>query len=429
MRIALVLTLATVVKAANDALNFLVMGDWGGSPKSPYTTNDELITASAMNTAAHNLGAKFSLALGDNFYTTGVSKSTASVRFAETFESCFKGDALSSDADFEFNVIAGNHDHFGDVQLEIDYTNQSKRWNFPNYYYSFRKVAPDGATVDFVMIDTVQFAGNSGVDHHGLSGSELPGAADAEVAGAQLDFIKKQLQGNTADYIIVAGHYPVYSIAEHGPTSQLQEELRPLLRQYGVSAYLCGHEHNEQHIDVGDGVQYHVIGSAHGKDSSTAHAGTIKKDQLKFHSVPDGGFATVQVTKKGMVITHLDGSGKVLYTAPAIAPRSSPSPSPPSPSPPSPPAPSPKTWECHEKHSVSVGTDKDLKGTGSDITSCEQRCEQTTGCGAVLWHRTDSHCHILTGSFSYDDFVSKLKSDSDHDACFWKDAPDGTVVV
>lgn len=322
MRVALVLTLATFAKAANDALNFLVMGDWGGDARKPYTTNDEVITASAMNTAAHNLGAKFTLALGDNFYTTGLSKSTASARFAGTFENCFKGDALSSDAGFEFNVLAGNHDHIGDVQLEIDYTKQSKRWNFPDYYYNFTKVAPDGATVDFVMIDTVVFAGNSGIDHHGLSGSELLGPADAEVAGAQLDFIKKQLQGSKADYIIVSGHYPVYSVAEHGPTEQLQKELKPLLTQYKVSAYLCGHEHNEQHIDVGDGVQYHVIGSAHDKDSSMKHEKTITKDQLKFHSVPDGGFATVEVTKKGMVLTHLDGSGKVLYTAPAILPRS-----------------------------------------------------------------------------------------------------------
>jgi len=99
--------------------------------------------------------------------------------------------------------------------------------------------------------------------------------------------------------IIVGGHYPIYSVAEHGPTPYLQQHLRPLLSQYKVSAYVCGHEHNEQHIDVGDVVQYHVIGSLHKADSSMAHAGTIADDQLKYHSVPNGGFSTVEVTKKG----------------------------------------------------------------------------------------------------------------------------------
>jgi len=130
------------------------------------------------------------------------------------------------------------------------------------------------------------------------------------------------------------------------------------------------------------------------------------------------------------VINHLDGSGKVLYTAPVILPRSS-TPSPgPSPSPPGPrPPPTPKIWECHSKHSVSVGTDTNLKSTGSDITSCEKRCEETAGCGAVLWHSTDSHCHVLTGSFSHDDFLAELKSDGSHDACYLKTAGHAAVVV
>ncbi len=47
-----------------------------------------------------------------------------------------------------------------------------------------------------------------------------------------------------ADYLLVAGHYPVLSVAEHGPTKILVDRLMPMLYKYRVTAYMCGHEHN-----------------------------------------------------------------------------------------------------------------------------------------------------------------------------------------
>ncbi len=50
----------------------------------------------------------------------------------------------------------------------------------------------------------------------------------------------------SAPYLIVSGHYPIYSVAEHGPTQCLVDRLRPLVHQYHATTYLCGHDHNLQ---------------------------------------------------------------------------------------------------------------------------------------------------------------------------------------
>merc|ERR1712186_34157 len=99
-----------------------------------------------------------------------------------------------------------------------------------------------------------------------------------------------------------------------------------------------------------------------------------------------------------MVIKHYDGDGgKLLHEAAAILPRGA-SPTPPSPpappKPPAPPAPPPPSgnWECvKNKVTKHIGTDKDLKGTGDDITSCEKACLQQDDCFAIYWHRSDKH--------------------------------------
>ena len=71
--------------SAPDGLNFLVIGDWGGQPKSPYYTPAESAIAKVMGNKATEIGSQFTLALGDNFYDLGV-KNVDDSRFKETFE-------------------------------------------------------------------------------------------------------------------------------------------------------------------------------------------------------------------------------------------------------------------------------------------------------------------------------------------------------
>jgi 3',5'-cyclic AMP phosphodiesterase CpdA len=44
-------------------------------------------------------------------------------------------------------------------------------------------------------------------------------------------------------WLLVAGHYPVFSKGSNGDTSELKTYLLPLLKKYSVHAYFCGHDH------------------------------------------------------------------------------------------------------------------------------------------------------------------------------------------
>ena len=44
----------------------------------------------------------------------------------------------------------------------------------------------------------------------------------------------------------MAGHHPVLSAGIHGNTPYLLSNLRPLMEEYDVTAYISGHDHNLQ---------------------------------------------------------------------------------------------------------------------------------------------------------------------------------------
>ena len=46
-------------------LNFMVVGDWGGQSKAPYTTGAEVEVVQQMGKTAAALGSRFTVSLGD----------------------------------------------------------------------------------------------------------------------------------------------------------------------------------------------------------------------------------------------------------------------------------------------------------------------------------------------------------------------------
>jgi len=332
---------ASLVGAASAAApsatdyNVLVMGDWGGDGSAPFTTKEEISTAAAMEVSAAKYSVPWGLALGDNFYSKGV-KSEFDSRFQDTFENVFTGEHLQGE-DF-FRVLVGNHDHYGNVTAQVEYSNHSKRWRMDDLYYSFTETVPATSataaaqTIEVVMMDTCTICGfdhviDPATGHHTSSaGDKLPtpvfGSPEKAFADAQVAWLNRTLMSSTADYLILAGHYPVYSVCEHGPTACLISEVKPIIDAAGVQIVVAGHDHCQEYLEVG-ATQYHGMGSAHTNDASTAHTGAVPAGSLKWHQPgTDGGYGMFSIGPDGLTATHWSGKGELVYTAPTIKPRS-----------------------------------------------------------------------------------------------------------
>ncbi|XP_054897721.1 tartrate-resistant acid phosphatase type 5a [Poeciliopsis prolifica] len=289
------------------SIKFLAVGDWGGLPSPPYVTTVQTTTAQEMSNVAQQFGADFILALGDNFYFTGV-KSVDSPRFKDTYEDVYTSKYLK----VPWYVVAGNHDHAGNVKAQIEYSQKSDRWKFPSYYYELNFRIPNtGKTLTIIMLDTVMLCGNSD-DFADEQPREPLNGVDAN---RQLVWLKDRLAQSKADFLLVAGHYPVWSVSKHGPTKCLVRKLRPLLIKHNVTAYLCGHDHNLQYLEE-SGVGYVVSGAGNFLDPDVHHWKKVPKGSLKFFTgqlSTQGGFVHAEVTDSKLILTIFQSKGSTLY--------------------------------------------------------------------------------------------------------------------
>eukprot|EP00756_Hemistasia_phaeocysticola_P022057 Hpha_TRINITY_DN15810_c1_g6::TRINITY_DN15810_c1_g6_i1::g.191328::m.191328/K14379/ACP5; tartrate-resistant acid phosphatase type 5 len=326
---SLALTLGAVVGASG--FEFLSIGDWGDSG------------AKDVAPAMGKHSPEFVLALGDNFYDSGV-KSVDDPQFKSKFEDTFTQSSLQ----VPWYVGAGNHDYYGGtkgVEAEIEYSQKSTRWNYPSLYYSKDLKGTDGTTVTLVSVDTWRINGgdtfvawdskrNTGVvrdpalvHEHVAMGkistttrdlilgtfpvAEGPITSTGSGDDTQLQWLDGVLSNSTADWKIVMGHFPVHSATkgEHGDTPSLKKFLEPILEKHNVLAYFSGHDHILQHISI-NGVNY--LGSGAGaRTHSSIDSGY---SGLKGTLLGTYGFMKHTLSASTFTTTFYDKGGKAHYS-------------------------------------------------------------------------------------------------------------------
>ena len=112
------------------------------------------------------------------------------------------------------------------MTAQLEYTKKQNRWKFDSLWYKLEHKFDD-FSVDILMIDTPSLHDEHSSDEEDCTDQKN---CDSQVRkNEQKTWITEQLQASIADYLIVVGHHPVFSTAEHGNTAELVDWLYPLL--------------------------------------------------------------------------------------------------------------------------------------------------------------------------------------------------------
>lgn len=284
------------------AVELLALGDFG-SAKEP-----QWAVARAMQAYAKDQLGKAPdglVLLGDNFYGGGLD-SVTSPRWKQGFEDCYPKESFPGPC----WAILGNHDYAetaGQEQFELAYAKRpdGTRWTMPEKFYrvDLPKVNP---VVTFLMLDTDWEPINRAI--HGKLAEKRPIWMTAEEKQAQMTWLEKELQSKRAPFTIVCGHHPVYSNGPHNDTKELVAELAPLLQKHGVHIYLCGHDHDLQHLELENQKTSFVVSGGGGQRLTSIHDNHHPEfAQAVF------GFTHLSATKDKLLVRHIDANGKTLH--------------------------------------------------------------------------------------------------------------------
>jgi tartrate-resistant acid phosphatase type 5 len=121
----------------------------------------------------------------------------------------------------------------------------------------------------------------------------------------QLAWFKAEIaKPRTTPWLVVIGHHPVYSNGTHGDSKELVEVYAPLMQEHGAHLYLCGHDHDMQHLEL-EGQKTSFILSGGGG----ARVRELKNLERKMpYGVHIYGFSHLAANKDRLLVKHFDAN-------------------------------------------------------------------------------------------------------------------------
>lgn len=273
--------------------NFYVANDLG---RNGYY--DQKPIAELMGVMGEEVGPEFVLATGDVHHFEGI-RSVNDPLWMTNYELIYSHPELMID----WFPVLGNHEYRGNTQAVLDYTNVSRRWTMPARYYT-KSFEDDGITLRIVWIDTAPL-----IDKYRNDSATYPDACKQDYK-KQLAWIDSVLTAAKEDWVIVAGHHPIYAETpkDESERQDMQARLDPILRKHKVDMYIDGHIHNFQHVRVPGSDTDYVT------NTSASLSRKVKPIEGTVFCSPEPGFSIVSADKKSLELRMIDKRGNILHT-------------------------------------------------------------------------------------------------------------------
>jgi hypothetical protein len=265
-------------------VDLLAMGDWGTG------RDGQRIVAKALADYVRSTDAEFDgmLLAGDNFYVR--LRGVEDPQWRTLFEQMYDPDVL----DFPFYASLGNHDYEQDKrQVQLDYArlNPRSRWKLPSPWYriDFPRESP---LVTVFMLD---------------SNRDL---MPREHWHAQNRWLRDQLRerDKLGTWVLCVAHHPMFSNGDHGDIGPLQKTWGTLFEEHGVDFYVCGHDHDLQHLQISGWEMSFVLCGGGG-----AGVRPMRHDRRGPFSRSLNGFAHFTFTPQQVLVKFVDQRGEVVH--------------------------------------------------------------------------------------------------------------------
>lgn len=289
------------MKPSNDAIHLLAIGDFG------TTGTDQKKVSQAMSNfmKQEKLTPRELLLLGDNFYSADKEGfSIDSKRWQTTFEDVYP----VSDFSMRCPAILGNHDYHDNVggeQIQLQYAREKKtRFTMPDKWYRYEL----GPNENDPWVTVIALDSNLPEVSGALKTKKPKPCLKPDEVKLQLDWLQRQLEKPRAPMTLVMGHHPLYSNGDHGDTESLIASWGDLFQKHNVHAYLCGHDHDLQHLELEGKFTSFILSGGGG-----AKIRKLEVDRKMPFGQSTYGFTHLEVMKNALRFTHYNSEGQSLH--------------------------------------------------------------------------------------------------------------------
>eukprot|EP00668_Euglena_longa_P035274 GGOE01045316.1.p1 GENE.GGOE01045316.1~~GGOE01045316.1.p1 ORF type:complete len:267 (+),score=38.80 GGOE01045316.1:80-880(+) len=233
-------------------------------------------------------------------------------------------------------IVAGNGDYEGNITAQLAHHRLSKHWIYPAFHHAHQASTSSKTILQIYLIDTFIAVGwqqqvvRKHHRHRWMPPTLKKSAAfvNKKNANEQWVWLEKQLSQSQADYILVAGHLPLWSPCIHDDSGKdLKAKLQPLLLKYRVTAYLAGRDRCQAHLDDGQGLRQMLSGTGSFCCCDPTNLANIPPGSVKWimdfknAGAAAAGFMSITLNETSLLVSFHDESGKTLHVTPPLAPR------------------------------------------------------------------------------------------------------------